>query len=265
VKQRAWWEEASLHGRDLKLPDVLCRSRHAVLVGDPGSGKTTFLRFAARVLARSLLRGDAALAARELGIEAGAAADVPFPVLVQLSRFAEFLRDHPDDSCPADTPQHLLRYLDFDLTGRNLLPDGELRRRVVAGGCFLLLDGLDEVPGALRPRVAAIVDELVATAPGAPANRHLVTCRTRAYRGLAQLGGLPAYPLAPFEADQVAAFVRGWSRALFSVRRQDGGAEAAGEDAERYETELLGAIRSHENVGPLTESPLMLTMLAVVH
>lgn len=258
------------HELRLGLPDVLRRSRHAVLVGDPGSGKTTFLRFAAQVLARSLLRDDPAHAGRELGIEEKEieGKGSPFPILIRLSRFAEFLREHPDGSCPEDAPEHLLRYLDFSLKGRNLgLPDDYLRRRLLAGGCFLLLDGLDEVPGSLRPRVAAIVDELVA---GDPGNRHLITCRTRAYRGLARLGGLPAYPLAPFETDQVAAFVRGWSRALFQVRQQGGGEDAGSresvlEEAERYEAELLEAIRSHENVGPMTESPLMLTMLAVVH
>lgn len=98
----------------LGLPDVLRRYRHAVLVGDPGSGKTTFLRFAAQVLARSLLRENPALVARELGIEE---AKIPFPILVRLSRFAEFLRDHPDGSCPDDAPEHMLRYLDFSLRG----------------------------------------------------------------------------------------------------------------------------------------------------
>jgi len=256
--------EPDLRFGHLGLPDVLRRSRHAVLIGDPGSGKTTFLRFAAQVLARLLLRDQPAHAARELGIEEQ---EIPFPIFVRLSRFAEFLHEHPDGSCPEDAPEHLLRYLDFSLHGRNLgLPDDYLRRRVLSGGCFLLLDGLDEVPGPLRPRVAAIVDELVA---GDPGNRHLITCRTRAYRGLARVGGLPAYPLAPFETDQVAAFVRGWSRALFQVRRgndEDGGSrESVLDEAGSYEEELLGAIRSHENVGPMTESPLMLTMLAVVH
>lgn len=257
-------------GRSLELSDVLRRSRHAVLVGDPGSGKTTFLRFAAQVLARAVLSEDPGLAERELGIEAGSADEIPLPVFVRLSRFAEFLRKRPDGSCPEDAPEHLLRYLEFDLKGRNLaVPDGALRERVRTGGCFLLLDGLDEVPGGLRTRVASIVDEVVATDLAESGNRHLVTCRTRAYKGLSRLGGLPGYQLAALEDDQVAAFVRGWSRALFQVRRREGPAETGGQapldDAKDYERELLEAIRSHENVGPMTESPLMLTMLAVVH
>ena len=249
----------------MELPDVLRRSRHAVHIGDPGSGKTTFLRFAALMLARSLLRKSPDLAARELGIEE---AGVPFPILVRLTKLAEFLSDHPDGSYPRDASEHFLRYLDFYQRGRSFdLPGDDLRQRVAAGGCFLLLDGLDEVPGVLRPRVAAIVDELVASGRG---NRHLVTCRTRAYKELTRLGTVPGYPLAPFDSDQVAAFVKGWSQALYSVRGQtgEGGAgsrRVAQEEAERYEKQLLGAIRAHGDVGRLTESPLMLTMLAVVH
>lgn len=258
-------EQQELRKRHLELPQVLKQAPHAVLIGDPGSGKTTFLRFAARVLARSLLAKDSSIAARELGLNRASADHIPFPILLRLSRFAEFLANHPDSSCPPDAPEHLFRYLDFDLEGRNLeLPIDYLRHRVTSGGCFLLLDGLDEVPGALRTRVAAVVDELVATTRIDSPNRYLITCRTRAYRGLARLGGLPSFPLAPFEEDQVAAFVRGWSRALFQVRQAEN-PESVQENAERYETELLEAIRSHENVGPMTESPLMLTMLAVVH
>lgn len=258
-------QQRDLHDHHLELPQVLNQAPHAVLIGDPGSGKTTFLRFAAQVLARSLLARDPALANRELGLEIATPEEIPFPILLRLSRFADFLADHPDDSCPQDAPEHLLRYLEFELRGRNLgLPEDYLRRRLAAGGCFLLLDGLDEVPRTLRTRVAALVDELVATALTSPPNRHLITCRTRAYRDLARLGGLPAFPLAPFEEDQIATFIRGWSWALFQVGRRGGG-DTALPDAKSYETDLLEAINSHENVGPMTESPLMLTMLAVVH
>lgn len=248
-------------GHDLELADVFREHRHAVLIGDPGSGKTTFLRFATQVLARARLLDRPELAAEHLGL----AGEPPFPVFVPLNRLAEFLADpaHADATCPPDAPERFLRYLDFTLRGHSFgLPEGYLRRRVEAGGCLLLLDGLDEVPGALRPRVARIVEQLVIESP--KTNRHLLTCRTRAYEGTTRLAALPSFRLAPFEPAQVARFVEAWSRALLRVPAVDPGEEAL-RRAEDYRRELQQQIDAHPNIGPLTESPLMLTMLAVVH
>ncbi len=270
--------------RDASLAEVLRHHRSAVLVGDPGSGKTTFLRFAAQVLARAILGEDREPVASHLGIEG----EVPFPILVYLNRFAHFLAENGDSTCPLEAPEHLWRYLDFVLQGQSHgLPPGELRRRVMAGGCFLLLDGLDEVPGAWRQRVAHIVEQVAIQNQD---NRLLLTCRTRAYQGRVALGAIEAFPLAPFGAAEIGSFVTRWSRALHRVETPGrlgsldkqssagssppGPAEsqaavesqaAAESQAEAYRQSLQLAIDSHPNVGPLTESPLMLTMLAVVH
>jgi formylglycine-generating enzyme required for sulfatase activity len=250
---------AGLTRRDLELPEVLREHPHAVLVGDPGSGKTTFLRFAAQVLARAFLQRQPELAAEKLGLEG----EPPFPLFVRLSRFAEFLAANDEASCPPEAPEHFLRYLDYLLRGHAYgLPGGHLRSRVEDGHCFLLLDGLDEVPGALRDRVAAISEKVVIE--GSRSNRHLLTCRTRAFAGTARLATLPSFHLAPFEPAQIAQFVAAWSRALYRVAQGDL-ESAAGHRAEAYRGALQAAIDAHPHVAPLTENPLMLTMLAVVH
>lgn len=251
--------EREAEERSLELPEVLAEHRHAVLVGDPGSGKTTFLRFAAQVLARALLTASPGLAKEKLGLDG----EVPFPLFIPLSRLAEQLAKQDDAKLPADAPEHLLRYLDFAQRGHAFgLPAGYLRGRAEAGGCFFLLDGLDEVPGALRPRVAAIVEKWVVA--GTRANRHLISCRTRAYAGTARLRTVPSFRLAAFTPAEVAQFVRAWSRALYRVAPEDGESSAA-DQAEAYRQGLQAAIEAHPHVAPLSESPLMLTMLAVVH
>ncbi len=246
--------------RSLDLREVLPGHPHAVIIGDPGSGKTTFLRFAAQILARAQL-GASGLAERRLGLDGAP----PFPIFVRLSRFAEYLANGRDPGArvPEEAPQHFFDYLAHTLEGHLYgLASEYLGSRVREGGCYLLLDGLDEVPDRLRERVARIVEAVIREAGAV--NRHLVTCRTRAYEGMTQLADLESFRLAPFESAQIEAFVAAWARALFRVGPGDRESPAAGE-AESYRESLLEAMRSHPNVGPLTENPLMLTMLAVVH
>jgi predicted NACHT family NTPase len=103
-----------------------------------------------------------------------------------------------------------------------------------------------------------------AVGAGRGRNRHLVTCRTRAYQGRAQLGeGFTRANLVDFGPAEVEVFVRQWSRALRHVAPDDQGPAAA--EAARYAEEPLGEIRTHPHALPLTANPLMLTILAVVH
>ena len=254
--------------RERELSDVLREHDHAVLVGDPGSGKTTFLRFVALNLARLHLDPGDATAREALALEG----EAPFPLLVRLADFVTYLREPgaaagAHAGLPAAAPEHFYLYLDELLRSEAFgLPGRHLRDRLLAGGCFLLLDGLDEVPGRDRREQIARIVESVVIAGQRAGNRHLVSCRTRAYEGGTQLlaGDFETFRLAPFGRDQIEEFVRGWSRALHRVPEGDSGSAAARE-AERTRADLIRAIDGHPDVGPLTESPLMLTVLAVVH
>jgi len=245
--------------RDLSLAEVLRQNPSAVLVGDPGSGKTTFLRFAAQVLARHHLGlEEEGLVEERLGLTG----EPPFPILVSLSELADFLAANASNDLPEEASKHLLRFLEFSLTGKGFdLPKAYLRRRWSQGRCFLLLDGLDEVPEAQRPRIGAIVENLVAE--GRENNHYLITCRTRAYEGQARLESLASFQLADFGPQQVEEFTGGWCRALHKVEAGDATSSAALE-AEAYRKALLAAIEAHPNAGPFARNPLMLTMLALV-
>jgi formylglycine-generating enzyme required for sulfatase activity len=248
--------------RDLTLRDLLREHEHLVLVGDPGAGKTTFLRFVALNLAGVQLGKDVKQSLDRLGLRAPA----PFPILVRLADFERWLRTNASPAWPADCAEQFHLYLDFLSRGLPRgVPEIFLRERVLAGGSMLLLDGLDEVPGeSARARVGAILGAVVAEGRER-GNRHVVTCRTRAYEGRAQLGAdFTRADLVDFGQAEIEEFVREWSRALFQVPRgKTTGTPAA--HADRHERELLQAIRAHPHVRPLTANPLLLTILAVVH
>jgi formylglycine-generating enzyme required for sulfatase activity len=237
------------------LRELLSEHPCLALVGAPGSGKSTFLQFVALNLARAGLGDERDACLARLGLRG----DAPLPILVRLADFARFLEAPGASALPADCAELFYRFLDQPAPGLPAhLPAGFRRRRLAAGGCLLLLDGLDEVPGDdTRARVSTMIDEVVADGRRA-GNRHVVTCRTRAYEGRTRLGAeFTRALLVDFGEAEVETFVRQWSRALFAGQPADA--------AEAHERDLMEAIRAHPNVRPLTRNPLLLTILAVVH
>ncbi len=244
-----------------ELAEVLAEHRHVALVGDPGSGKTTFVRYLAQQLARAGLGEKGALA--RVGMQAGGQ-EPPLPVFVRIERMARFLVENPLTTCSAEAPEHFLRYLNHTQEGHDHdLPPGYLRQRVADGGCCVLLDGLDEVAGeALRQRMSALIENVVLEFP---ANRYVVTCRTRAWEGRTAIAtGVAPFRLGALEPAQVERFCETWSRALFRVPPGVTNGQQY-RDAMEYRDTLLRAIDENPGGETFTENPLLLTVLAVVH
>ncbi len=107
--------------------------RHLVLLGDPGGGKSTALRYLAMSLARRALDETVVLLAHP-----------PVPILCPLGRVAQVLHD-----CGNNADVALAQVLGDILEGEQGLRPG-LRAHLMAalgrGGVVLLCDGLDELP-----------------------------------------------------------------------------------------------------------------------
>jgi len=227
------------------------------LLGDAGSGKTTFVHYLAYALAAGVpldapLQG---LLPVRLVLRQVAARCIPAEATAgEASMIWDALR--------ADLAVHL-----GDQAAAVLFP--HLQGRLLEDGGLVLLDGLDEVP-ATPPSVpptagggrrGCLLEAVAAFANALPASsRVVVTARPYAYAE--PQWHLPAFEtltLAPFSDEQVARFLERWYQA---VRPAMGWDEAV---ARERGAQLQEALDSRPYLADLATRPLLLTLMATLH
>ncbi|MCB8934576.1 MAG: SUMF1/EgtB/PvdO family nonheme iron enzyme [Candidatus Promineofilum sp.] len=254
---------------EITLDRVLTQGRQLVITGGPGCGKTTVLRHVAWVLATSFVTDDPAFAERRLGL----IDELPLPIYVPLSAFAEHLRALDQMQRQGNRVAAQEFRLDYFIPGYLVenaathgLPEDFFTQLLDRGDqIILLLDGLDEVPNeAERQRVREKVEQLVAGRRDKM--RVVVTCRTAAYHDQTALDRrFREVRVKPLEDSHVAALV---THAYEDVYRLDPTRR------EKKTAELLNGIRRLEadrrdrfgdGAERLITSPLLVRMLIIVH
>jgi len=248
---------------ELIRPELALESIHTnprlVLLGEPGFGKTTVLRYLALLLALRLRGASVDLPGWPID-------RLPVPILCPLGQVAAAMPAHAGDADAA-----LWQVLGDILEGPRGLRAGlraHLTPALRRDGVLLLFDGLDELPAVsaagdpgARPRVAAALRRFAAQTQV----RIVVTSRVLPYRspGDWKLSGEQVWherSIQPLAFGQVCTFVGSWYEALTStdpVLDHDAAAQRA--------QALIDELASNERLRPLVRSPLLLTMLAILH
>jgi len=244
----------------VKVQEALAMHPRLVVLGDPGCGKTTLLRYLALTFARDFppLEGtEGGLVKQRLGLD-----EHRLPILLPLRDFARYL----EKECPdvgADGPRLLLDYLRLYFTNQNLvLPTDFFETRLKAGECIALFDGVDEVAKMeTRQRIARILEKFTLAYPQ---NRYVVTSRIVGYTGGARLGvDYATTTVRDFTDEDIARFARHWNRAVEIVLA--GGPTAAALRKGKAEADkLVEAIAGNVRVRELAVNPLLLTVIALV-
>ncbi len=280
--------------RRIDLGELVGQERWAVLLGDPGAGKTTLIRWLALQFARSLLDGETRV--RVPGEQVRADADAPkaeawvdlgparLPAPLRLADYAAARWKDGHDSALS-----LFDYLGKQPWLRHPLhPDQAVGQAIVhealrQGRALILLDGLDEITDQFRR--GQVVDAIVhflrtwvrdplsglcAAEEGyAPAqeraeerpraqggNQVLITSRPIGYYLAPLPPTLAHYTVEEMSEPAIAAFCRAWTAAV----HQETGAGDPAADAKALRQAVLDPDRPA--LREIAANPLLLTILA---
>lgn len=238
------------------VTEAIAASPRLVLLGEPGSGKSTALRYLAYTLAGAGLDPQLDLAACLPGWTPGRLLPIFAPLLPLAKRFA----DQPARQGEAeDLWDYLVDHL--QPRGANAGLAAAVHEELEAGRAILLLDGLDEVAGADSRR--KVVRAVQSFAGRYPTCRIVVACRVRAYEGERnsawQLPGWPTATLADWTPGQMLAFINAWYHTVAELHGRS--------EAWRNEriASLTRAITTREDLQRFGRQPLMMTVMALVH
>jgi hypothetical protein len=228
-----------------------------VVVGQPGSGKTTFLRRIAFALCQTRLGDVADAADQRLGIR-----DRTFPVYVRINELAEHVKRsaHAADAPRGeDAAAWLPHYLTAVSAAASWGLDARFFQQQLADGvCTVLLDGLDEAPDRLvREQMSRLISNVTTAYGGC---RYVVTSRPVSYTGATVLAAFDEARIDPLSDAAVETFAapreKRWCGAVY---------QESASAATAHCDELLAAVRGRAQIRRMARNPVMLTALAVVH
>ncbi len=228
------------------LTSAPLRQQHLVIIGPPGSGKTTLFKHAVLGLTakrRLFHRRDQAKIPAKM------------PILLFLRDHTQAINEQAQYTLVNAIQDHLNKW------EQPLPPEGWFQRELRRGRCLVMLNGLDEVadPQARKK----VVDWVERQMTSWRRNRFLVTSRPFGYRSN-PLPNVTVLEVRPFTTEQVERFVHQWYLAneIMSKRKDDPGVRMRARNEAKA---LLQRLRTTPAIFDLTVNPLLLTMIATVH
>jgi predicted NACHT family NTPase/DNA-binding CsgD family transcriptional regulator len=209
--------------------DAVSRYSKLMILGKPGSGKTTFLQWVAIKCDRGELQSN------------------QVPIFIQLKNFAE-------DTRRDDSEFRLLNYISKEFANCGIADKLVVETILTQGKGLILLDGLDEVSeendNEVIPQIRRFIEKYFK-------NQYIITCRIAAQNYRFPQEKFTDVEVADFKSEQVEAFAKKWFVAVAKNDREKGEATA------RQFIEKLSQ-PENQQIRELAVTPILLNLACLV-
>ncbi len=237
--------------RQLSAFEAIQRHRHVMLLGAPGSGKSTVVNGLVWALTCAL-QGKAS--GRDFLAREGWQDPTLTPILVNLNRWSQWINK---ESKPQHQPLSLFWLYLATVFEKDVVE--ELLRRMMKGQLVIICDGLDEVPADESSPLKRLKSAIYALSETSVA-RLVVTCRVLDYeRPERQILNFHKETLLPFSDELQQEFIVRWYATLGRLGR------ALLDKPEVLCPKLQFAVQARTDLRRIAGNPLLLTMMALLH
>jgi formylglycine-generating enzyme required for sulfatase activity len=217
------------------LQEAVRAHRELLVVGDPGSGKSTFLKRVAFDLCKEWVESS------------------PLPVRMEAGVLSTYIAQQHTKIGPADvsSPDWIPVFLGAQCEEKNqVLGADYFRAKLKAGACHVLIDGLDETPDEpSRERLVTLIRKAAAAFEGC---RFVVTSRPE---GKIPIPGFEEARIENLEPQAIRAFLAKVAKQLYPDDERK---------ERQFRVELEAAVDGRREIRKMTRNPVMLTALAVL-
>ncbi|NET31537.1 MAG: hypothetical protein F6K19_05995 [Cyanothece sp. SIO1E1] len=256
-QQRLLWEQRQQilqaktrsDGRKFSAANLFAegRTNRAVLLGVPGSGKTTLMNCFAVVgtLHNVETSEQQTTESNALRGKLYLPPSICLPIIIRIRDLAR----HPDLSILEFVQEFAQKDL---VVTRNLT--GFFEYYLEQGNALILLDGLDEVADvAQRYKVVEKIEAFLNQFEYCPA---IITSRPAGYkRDFFRTDEYPHYELQLFDDKKIDTFIEHWYNSRFELESE----------RERRKNSLRKALQDQPRIQQLARNPLLLTIIALIH